>query len=124
MSGPGPARAGWFAVIVLNAVLGVVASIAVSPWLVVVADPGVDPTLVDDGLGVWVVAGIFLGVVYAAVAVPLNVWVARRTGLRGRRWWLVGLLVTIVVAVPVAMVLFAPLWQEYATGLDYGGATN
>ena len=117
----------WSAVVVLNAVLGVVAAFAVAPWLVVVADPlwGVDPTLVDDGLGIWAYAGVLLAGLYAALAIPLNLWVVRRAGLRGRRAWaLVAVLVTLAVAVPVSLALFPPLWQEYAVGLDYGGPVD
>ena len=118
MTSPRPPHLAWSAIVVLDAILGLAASIAVPPWLVVVAEPlrGVDPTLVDDGLEVWVVTGIVLVVLFAALAVPLNLWVARRAGLRGRRWWwLMALLITIAVAVPVAMWLFPPFWQAYAS---------
>ena len=118
---------GWAAIVVLNAVLGVGAAIAVAPWLVVVADPlwGVDPTLVDDGLVVWVYVGIILGVLYTAIALPLNLWVARRAGLRGRRrWGLVAVVVTLVVAVSLSMSLARPLWQDYASASITVNPTN
>ena len=88
----------WAALIAVNAVLAVGAAIVAFPVVVLVravlAERGwtsVDPTLIDDGLDVWVMTAVVAGLFLAAVAVPSNLLVARRTALHGRTWRLVAL---------------------------------
>jgi hypothetical protein len=114
---PGPAD--WLGIALLNVILGVGAAIPLFPFFVVAADLawGVDPTLTDDGLGVWMTLGVPLVALYAAVAVPLNLMVARRTGLRGQPWWPSSVVVTVAVAALVLRVTEPELWEPYATRL-------
>jgi hypothetical protein len=110
------ARGAWWGVVALNAVLGVAAAVPLFLWLVVVADLawGVDPTLVDDGLAVWVHLGVLVTALYSGIALPLNLALTRRAGLRGRPWWLVAVLVTVAVGLLVLRVVMPDLWHPYA----------
>jgi hypothetical protein len=90
----------WTALVLLNAVLSVGAAIVGFPCIVltraVLAEhggPGVDPTLIDDGLYVWAVTAVVAGLLLAIVAVPANLLAAHRMGLRGRTWPVVALVV-------------------------------
>ena len=117
MTGPRPARAAWLVLVTVNAVLAVGAAFVLVPWLIVavalLAELGVgsvDPSLVDDGLGPWVVAAVAGTALYAVVAVSLNLMVVRRKRLRGQPWPLVAGLVTVGVAGPLAVFLTPGLW--------------
>lgn len=112
MTGPRPARAAWWAIVAVNAVLAVGLAFVLVPWGVVVATVlgSADPTLVDDGLAPWVVAAVAGTVLYAVVAVSVNLLVVRRTRLRGQPWLLVAVLVTVAVAGPLAVFLTPGLW--------------
>ena len=117
MTGPRPARRAWLALVAVNALLAVGAAFVAVPWLIVgkavLADLGVgsvDPTLVDDGLGAWVVAAVAGTALYLVVATSVNLLVVRRTRLRGQPWLLVVVVVTAVVAGPVAVYLTPGLW--------------
>jgi hypothetical protein len=117
VTGPRPARAAWWAIVVVNAVLAVALAFVLVPWLVVLAavlaDLGLgsaDPTPVADGLAPWVVAAVAGTALYAVVAVSLNLLVVRRTRLRGQPWLLVAVLVTVAVAGPLAVFLTPGLW--------------
>jgi hypothetical protein len=48
---------------------------------------GIDPTLVDDGVAVFFVFTGILWLLFALVAVPINVLARRWTGLSRRQWW-------------------------------------
>jgi hypothetical protein len=117
VTGSGPARGAWFAVVAVNAVLAVGGAFVLVPWLILLAAllaglgiGSVDPTLVGDGLIPWVVAALAGAALYAAVALSVNLLVVRRTRLRGRPWLLVGGLVTVGVAGPLAVYLTPGLW--------------
>ena len=117
MTGLRPARAAWLALVAVNAVLAVGAAFVAVPWLIVgaalLAELGVgsvDPALVDDGLGPWVVAAVVGTALYLVVAVSVNLLVVRRMRLRGQPWLLVVVVVTAVVAGPVAVYLTPGLW--------------
>jgi hypothetical protein len=117
VTGPRPARAAWFTLVAVNAVLAVGAAFVLVPWLVVLnavlAELGmgsVDPTLVDDGLSPWVLAAVAGTALYAVVAASVNLLVVRRTRLRGQPWLLVAVLVTAAVAGPLAVFLTPSVW--------------
>jgi hypothetical protein len=117
VTGLGPARGAWLAIVAVNAVLAVAAAFVLVPWLILLAAllagfgmGSVDPTLVDDGLGPWLVAALAGTALYAAVALSVNLLVVRRTRLRGRPWFLVGAVVTVAVAGPLAVYLTPGLW--------------
>jgi uncharacterized membrane protein SirB2 len=117
MTVTGPARGAWFAILAVNAVLAVGAAFVLVPWLVVLVTVlaglglgSVDPTLVDDGLGPWLVTAVAGAALYAAVAASVNLLVVRRTRLRGRPWFLVAATVTLAVAVPLAVFMTSGLW--------------
>ena len=117
MTAPRPARGAWPALVAVNALLAVGAAIVLVPWLVVLkavlAGLGmgsVDPTLVDDGLYIWVLVAVAGTALYAVVAAPVNLLVVRRTRLRGQPWPLVTVLVTVAVAVPLSVFLTPSLW--------------
>ena len=117
VTGSGPARGAWLAVVAVNAVLAVAAAFVLVPWLILLATllaglgiGSVDPTLVDDGLAPWVVAALAGTALYAAVALSVNLLVVRRTRLRGRPWALVAALVTVAVAGPLSVYLTPGLW--------------
>ncbi|TFV74968.1 hypothetical protein E4P39_11965 [Blastococcus sp. CT_GayMR19] len=117
MTGSGPARGAWLAVVAVNAVLAVAAAFVLVPWLILVAVllaalgmGSVDPALVDDGLAPWVVAALAGTALYAAVALSVNLLVVRRTRLRGRPWLLVAAVVTVAVAGPLAVYFTPGLW--------------
>ena len=115
VTGSGPARGAWLAVVAVNAVLAVAAAFVLVPWLILLAVllrgmGSVDPTLVDDGVGPWLVAALAGTALYAAVALSVNLLVVRRTRLRGRPWFLVGAVVTVAVAGPLSVYLTPGLW--------------
>jgi uncharacterized membrane protein SirB2 len=117
VTGSGPARGAWLAVVAVNAVLAVGAAFVLVPWLILLAVllaglgmGSVDPTIVDDGLGPWMVAALAGAALYAAVALSVNLLVVRRTRLRGRPWLLVAALVTVSMAGPLAVYLTPGLW--------------
>ena len=117
MTAPRPARGAWPALVAVNALLAVGAAIVLVPWLVVLkavlAGLGmgsVDPTLVDDGLYIWVLVAVAGTALYAVVAASVNLLVVRRTRLRGQPWPLVTVLVTVAVAVPLSVFLTPSLW--------------
>jgi hypothetical protein len=117
VTGSGPARGAWFAVVAVNAVLAVGGAFVLVPWLILLAAllaglgiGSVDPTLVDDGLVPWVVAALAGAALYAAVALSVNLLVVRRTRLRGRPWLLVAAFVTVGVAGPLSVYLTPGLW--------------
>ena len=68
----------------MNAVLAVGVAFVLVPWLVVLVTllgiGPADPTLVDDGLGPWLLAAVAGTALYAVVAVSVNLLVVRRTG--------------------------------------------
>ena len=47
----------------------------------------IDPTLVDDGVGVFFVATGGMWLLFALIAAPLNVLARRVTRLPARQWW-------------------------------------
>ena len=117
MTAPRPARAAWLALVAVNALLAVGAAIVLVPWLVVLkavlAELGmgsIDPTLVDDGLYIWVLVAVAGTALYAVVAASVNLLVVRRARLRGQPWLLVTVLVTVAVAVPLSVFLTPNLW--------------
>jgi hypothetical protein len=117
VTGPRPPRAAWLAVVAVNAVMAVGAAFVLVPWLVVatalLAELGmrsVDPTLVDDGLTPWVLAAVAGTALYLLVATSVNLLVVRRVRLRGQPWLLVAVLVTAVVAGPLAVAMTPSLW--------------
>jgi hypothetical protein len=112
-----PARAAWPVLVAVNALLAVGAAVVLVPWLVVLkavlAELGlgsVDPTLVDDGLSIWVLVAVAGTALYAVVAASVNLLVVRRARLRGQPWPLVTVLVTVAVAVPLSVFLTPSLW--------------
>jgi hypothetical protein len=117
VTGSGPARGAWLAVVAVNAVLAVAAAFVLVPWLILVAVllaslgmGSVDPALVDDGLTPWVVVAVAGTALYAAVAASVNLVVVRLTRLRGRPWALLAATVTLAVAVPLAVFMTPSLW--------------
>jgi hypothetical protein len=117
VTGTRPARAAWPVLVAVNALLAVGAAVVLVPWLVVLkavlAELGlgsVDPTLVDDGLSIWVLVAVAGTALYAVVAASVNLLVVRRARLRGQPWPLVSVLVTVAVAVPLSVFLTPSLW--------------
>jgi len=114
VTGRRPPRGAWLAILAVNAVLAVRLSCVRVPWLVVLVTllgiGPLDPTLVDDGLGPWVLAAVAGTALYAVVAVSVNLLVVRRTRLRGQPWLLVAAVVTLAVAGPLSVFLTPGLW--------------